>query len=158
MSVDKFQRQALIRRILAEEVIESQEALRNRLKAEGISVTQATISRDLGELGVVRVPIGRGRTRYVIPETLPGRPTPDQIHTVLRRFVLDIRGTQNLILLKTTPSAAPVVADLLDRLEWPELLGTISGEDTVLAVVQSSRQRKAVMMRIEQWRMRKVED
>ncbi len=152
MRSSKALRQQWIRRILAEEIIDSQQALRERLATFGITVTQATISRDLREMGVVRVPIGSGRTRYVVPEAMPTRPPPDQIHTVLRRFVIDVRGTHNLVLIKTTPSAAPVVADLLDRLEWPELLGTVSGEDTVLAVLKTARHRTRFIRRIEHWR------
>lgn len=152
-SVSKSLRQQWIREILDREVIGTHRDLQARLAARGLSVTQATISRDLREMGVVRIPIGRGRSRYVLPaSTPPPRPEPEEARSVFRQFVTDVRATGNLVLIKTTPSAAPAVADLLDRLAWPELLGTVAGEDTILAVLNSPRHRGEFLRKLDHLR------
>jgi transcriptional regulator of arginine metabolism len=153
MPISKTVRQQWIREILQQEVIGTHRDLLARLAARGVSVTQATISRDLREMGVVRIPIGRGRSRYVLPTPTPSpKPEPEQVRAVLQQFVTDVRATGNLVLIKTTPSAAPAVADLLDRLAWPELLGTVAGEDTILAVLNSARQRATFLRKLDRFR------
>ncbi|GBC84802.1 Arginine repressor [bacterium HR11] len=153
MPISKAVRQRWIREILEQEVIGTHRDLQARLAARGASVTQATISRDLREMGVVRIPIGRGRSRYVLPAPVPApKPEPEQVRSVFQQFIMDVRGTGNLVLIKTTPSAAPAVADLLDRLAWPELLGTVAGEDTILAVLNSARHRGEFIRKLDRFR------
>ncbi len=151
MPVSKAVRHQWIREILEREVIGTHRDLQARLAVRGVSVTQATISRDLREMGVVRIPLGRGRSRYVLPAPAL-KPEPEQVRSVLQQFVTDVRSTGNLVLIKTTPSAAPAVADLLDRLAWPELLGTVAGEDTILAVLNSARHRGAFIQKLDRLR------
>ncbi|HHV93803.1 MAG TPA: arginine repressor [Firmicutes bacterium] len=133
----KTKRQALILRLIREREIETQEELAELLRQEGIEVTQATVSRDVKELRLVKVPTGNGRYRYEAPyESTSG----DVLHRARRSFqdyVIEVNYTQNLIIIKTLSGTANAVAAAIDALRWPEILGTIAGDDTILVIVKA---------------------
>ena len=128
MALGKPQRQHRIARLLEEQVISSQVQLVELLATEGLNLTQATVSRDLEELGAVKVRIPGGAMAYAIPELAKDRVAPEE---VLRQV---LAHSANLAVLRTPPGSAHVVASALDRANLSDVLGTVAGDDTVLVV------------------------
>jgi transcriptional regulator of arginine metabolism len=132
----KAQRQHRIARLLEANSVASQPQLVELLAAEGVQATQATVSRDLEEMGAVLVRMPGGERTYAIPEHAWERPAPeDHLRRMLSDWVADIGCSGNLIVLRTPPGSAHVVGSALDRSGLPEILGTVAGDDTVLVVV-----------------------
>ena len=135
MSLGKPQRQHRIARLLEEQVISSQVQLVELLATEGLNLTQATVSRDLEELGAVKVRIPGGAMAYAIPELAKDRVAPEEVlKKVLGEFLVEAAHSANLAVLRTPPGSAHVVASALDRAGLPDVLGTVAGDDTVLVV------------------------
>jgi transcriptional regulator of arginine metabolism len=131
----KAQRQHRISRLLAEHEVTSQPQLVDLLAAAGMPATQATVSRDLDDLGAVKVRLPGGELAYAIPEFEPDRVAPhDHLRRVLGEWVADVSHSANLVILRTPPGCAHVVASALDRSGLPGLLGTVAGDDTLLCV------------------------
>jgi transcriptional regulator of arginine metabolism len=131
----KPQRQHRIARLLEEQVISSQVQLVELLADEWPALTQATVSRDLEELGAVKVRIPGGQMAYAIPELAKDRLAPeDVLKKVLGEFLVEAAHSANLAVLRTPPGSAHVVASALDRVGLSDVLGTVAGDDTVLVV------------------------
>jgi transcriptional regulator of arginine metabolism len=130
----KARRQAKILELIRTQVVETQEELAEALSREGIPVTQATISRDIKELQLTKVPTGDGRYRYAIPDEQAGGASWDKRRRIFRESVLGIEHSGNIIVVRALQGTAASVAYALDHLAWPEVLGTIAGEDTVFVV------------------------
>jgi transcriptional regulator of arginine metabolism len=131
----KAQRQHAITRLLARHQVTNQPQLVELLADEEIVATQATVSRDLEELGAVKVRVPGGDTVYAIPEYEPDRIAPqDHLRRVLGEWVAEVSHSGNLVVLRTPPGCAHVVASALDRSGLPGLLGTVAGDDTMLCV------------------------
>jgi len=131
----KAQRQHKIAVLLGRHQVMSQSQLVDLLSGEGVSATQATVSRDLEDLGAVKVRVSGGDTVYAIPEYEPDRIAPhDHLRRVLSEWVADVAVSQNLVVLRTPPGCAHVVASALDRSGLPGLLGTVAGDDTLLCI------------------------
>lgn len=135
----KNERQGKILSIIAREDIDTQELLMERLQREGISCTQATISRDIKQLHLIKEPVGRGRYRYAVSVRQSGLNVADKLHTIFRESVLSIDCAQNIVVVKTLLGLANGAAAALDSMELPYLVGTLAGEDTVLLVMRDSR-------------------
>lgn len=133
--LSKTQRQHLLAKLLAAHAVSSQEQLVALLAAEGVAATQATVSRDLDDLGAIKVRAGGGDTVYAIPELPKDQRAP---HELLRRaladWVVECTSSGNLVVLRTPPGTANVVGSALDRSALPEVLGTVAGDDTVLVI------------------------
>ena len=128
----KTQRQSAIRELLVTTAISNQDELRRKLASRGFQATQATLSRDIRELRLYKGPNG-----YSLPETAAPEPGPDDLPAIaemLTSFGLEIRQAQNLLILLTGRGAAQPVAAGIDDEEWPEVLGTIAGDNTVLII------------------------
>lgn len=135
----KVQRQQAIARLVARHAVTNQPQLVELLAADGIEVTQATVSRDLEDLGAVKVRVPGGDTVYAIPEFEPARIAPeDQLRRVLGEWVAEVRHSGNLVVLRTPPGCAHVVASALDRSAMDGLLGTVAGDDTLLCIAEES--------------------
>lgn len=135
MTLGKPQRQHRIARLLEEQVISSQVQLVELLATEGLNLTQATVSRDLEEMGAVKVRIPGGQMAYAIPELSKDRVAPEEVlKKVLGEFLVEAGHSANLAVLRTPPGSAHVVASALDRASLPDILGTVAGDDTVLVV------------------------
>ena len=135
MALGKPQRQHRIARLLEEQVISSQVQLVELLATEGMVLTQATVSRDLEELGAVKVRIPGGQMAYAIPELAKDRVAPEEVlKKVLGEYLVETAHSANLAVLRTPPGSAHVVASALDRAGLSEVLGTVAGDDTVLVV------------------------
>ena len=133
MTAAKQQRQRLIADWLRQHRIGSQEELVARLDLAGVPATQATVSRDLDELGAVRVR-GGGAIHYRLPEQFEGNQT-DRLDQLLAEWVSDIVAAGNLIVLRTPPGSANLVANALDAAGLEEVAGTIAGDDTIFVAL-----------------------
>ena len=126
--------------------ISSHEELRQLLEARGWEVTQATLSRDLREMGVVRAQ-GDSGARYMRPEMVAEDSKP-QLEQLLPQWFSRVDGVRELLVLHTLPSGAQPIAEALDSQGWPEVLGTLAGENTVLIICRSDEARSLVASRI----------
>lgn len=133
----KARRQAIIRRIIQEQPIDTQEALARALRAEGFQVTQATISRDIAEMGLVKLATAEGGYRWVLPPSpgLGSREALERARRAFREYVIGVDASLNVMVIRTLPGAAHAVAAAIDALQWPEALATLAGDDTILVVV-----------------------
>jgi transcriptional regulator of arginine metabolism len=145
---NKRERQTQILELVQARPISSQEELRRLLAGRGVEVTQATLSRDLRDLGLARVTTEDG-VRYVIPESLGDGSSP-ALDATLAQFLASIDGVSELIVLRTLPGGAQPVAEAIDATGWPEILGTIGGENTILVVCKSAEARMAVTRRLSE--------
>ena len=136
--MSKSQRQYLLAKILEEQAVSSQAQLVALLKSEGVDVTQATLSRDLEELGAVKVRVPVGDSVYAIPDNPTERVLPvDYLRRVLGEWLVEVSVSNNIVVLKTPPGSAHVVASAVDRAGLSEIIGTVAGDDTVLLVAAS---------------------
>jgi transcriptional regulator of arginine metabolism len=134
-TLGKPQRQHRIARLLEEQPVSSQVQLVELLAAEGVIATQATVSRDLEELGALKVRIPGGSMAYAIPEHSKDRPAPDDhLRRLLGEFVVEVAHSANLVVLRTPPGSAHVIGSAIDRAGFPEVLGTVAGDDTLVVV------------------------
>ena len=142
----KSDRHSAIRDLLVKSSVTNQDELRRKLAAKGYHVTQATLSRDIHELRLSKGPNG-----YVLPGSGDEDEDDDQpaIHEILQNFGLEARQAANLIVVVTRTSGAQPVAATIDYEEWPEVIGTIAGDDTVLVICEDPRKALAVKQRIE---------
>jgi transcriptional regulator of arginine metabolism len=147
--ITKKQRHQILRRILGEQAISDQVQLQAVLEAEGVVATQATVSRDLAEIGVVKVRIEKGYRYQCVDET-PANEWLERFKVMLTHFGSGVCGNGNLVLIKTTPGNANGVASTLDHLDWPDVLGTIAGDDTVLVVANGSEAGARLMIRLRE--------
>jgi transcriptional regulator of arginine metabolism len=138
--MNKSYRQGQILKFIRSQHLRTQEDLARALRAVGVQATQVTLSRDIRELGLVKTPDGYAQ---VAAEPASG---PD-VETLAREFVQDIRVAQNLLVLRTSPGHANSVAVALDHADWPEVTGTIAGDDTVLVVAPDSKTAAALRAR-----------
>jgi transcriptional regulator of arginine metabolism len=133
--VTKTQRQHRIERILESSAVTSQTQLVELLAADGVVATQATVSRDLEELGAVKVRVPGGETVYAIPELPKERLAPeDHLRRVFGDWVVEVASSANLVVLRTPPGSAHVVASALDRAGLSDIVGTVAGDDTLIVV------------------------
>jgi transcriptional regulator of arginine metabolism len=138
-TLGKPQRQHRIARLLEEQAISSQAQLVEMLASDGVVATQATVSRDLEELGAVKVRIPGGAMAYAIPEhAKEGTVSDDHLRRVIGEFVVEVAQSGNLVVLRTPPGSAHVVGSAIDRAGLPDILGTVAGDDTILVVCSDS--------------------
>jgi transcriptional regulator of arginine metabolism len=147
MGAQKRFRQGQILKLVSGEPVANQDDLRRRLVHLGMRVTQATLSRDLRELKLVKTTDGyRPLSAAAAEETAP----PQSLGRALKEFLLDIRPAQNMLVLKTPPGGAQPIAAAVDAEHWKEVAGTLAGDDTILIITTSSRARAAVQKRMEE--------
>lgn len=147
----KTQRHAAILRIVRGDTIGSQEQLRERLKAEGFAVTQATLSRDIRELGLAKIAAPDGGSRYAAsPDGSGGGGVRPQLEQLLPTMLVSADGVGPLLVLKTTTGGAQALGLALDGAGWSEVIGTIAGDDAILVIARSERARRAVQVRLKE--------
>lgn len=149
--VDKRIRQDKIREIITSRAIETQQLLTEALLEMDIEVTQATVSRDIKEMRLIKVTADGGRSRYACPNEEVNFPTKNRLEQLLAEAIIRIDSSENIIVLKTLPGTANAICAALDNAAWPEIIGTLAGDDTILVVVKpkeavaSCRQKIAAM-------------
>lgn len=135
----KTQRQHRIAELLAEEAVGSQDQLVDLLSDCGIRATQATVSRDLEDLGAVKVRSGGGASVYAIPDHPHDQVVPqDHLRRVFGEWVLSVAWSGNLVVLRTPPGSAHVVASAIDRAGLAEVLGCVAGDDTIMVIADEA--------------------
>lgn len=140
-------RQAAILDLVARHVVGSQEDLRQLLHGMGMDVTQATLSRDLRDLRLARV-AALGGVRYVLPESLAHDEDKPLLASLLPQLFAYVDGVGEMIVLHTVASGAQPIAEAIDQEDFPEVLGTIAGDDTILIVTRSAEARLALTQRL----------
>ncbi len=150
MSANKRYRQGQILKLISAESIHNQDELRRGLAHLKLRVTQATLSRDLTELQIVKTAQGYKPLSTATPESATGSGSPlTHLARALREFLMDLRPAQNILVLKTPPGGAQPIAAALDGEKWIEVAGTIAGDDTILIVTPNVRTRALVQKRME---------
>ena len=141
----KIQRHNAIKNLLVSTAVTNQDDLRRKLAVTGINVTQATLSRDIRELKLMKGPTG-----YALPNA-SGSENGDQpnLSDVMENFGLEVRQAQNLLVLITTLGGAQPVAAAIDYEEWQDVVGTVAGDDTVLIICQDAARAEAIRARLE---------
>ncbi|MHB9146068.1 MAG: arginine repressor [Symbiobacteriia bacterium] len=132
----KARRQMKIIELIRDDLIDTQEDLAQRLRAAGIQVTQATVSRDIKELQLLKVPTGDGRYRYAQPEEGTLTVQSERMLRIFRECILGVEHSGAMLVLTTLPATAPGVAEAVDGLRWREIIGTLAGERNVFVVVK----------------------
>ena len=145
--MNKGQRHMRIREIVTNNEIETQDELVDRLKQNGYNVTQATVSRDIKELHLVKVPLPDGRYKYSLPADQRFNPL-QKLQRALADSFVSIDGVAHFLMIKSLPGNGNAIAVLLDHLEWTEILGTLSGDDTILIICRREEDREVIKNRI----------
>jgi transcriptional regulator of arginine metabolism len=146
--MSKKERQAAILELVRARRVRSQEEMRHLLERRGHRATQATLSRDLRELRIVKVPGPDGRAYYT-PAVEPDEPDLLSLEQLVPQLVTGVQGVDNLLIVKTLAGGAQTIAEALDLADWPEVVGTVAGDDTILVVLQGAEARPAVVERLE---------
>ena len=142
----KARRQALIREIVETQSIQTQEELAQALSEHGMVVTQATVSRDIKEMHLLKVLAEDGSYRYATMEK-GDTGMNDRLIRMLADSVVDMNSANNLIVIHTLPGSAHVAGEAVDSLKWPEVIGTIAGDNTILVIVRSNEEVEEVVRR-----------
>ena len=145
----KTVRQVAILDIIEKQEIETQEELASALNARGIRVTQATVSRDIKELRLLKVMTPSGKYKYATGDQADNNLT-DRFIRMLAESLLSVSSANNLIVVKTLSGSANVAAEALDSMHWPEVLGTLAGDNTVLLIIRSNEETITVTSRIRE--------
>lgn len=145
----KPQRQHRIQRLLEDHAVSTQEQLVELLAADGVVATQATVSRDLEDLGAIKVRVPGGETVYAVPAMPRDAVAPEEhLRRVCSEWVVEVAHSANIVVLRTPPGSAHVVGSALDRTGLPDVLGTVAGDDTLLLVVAETATGQSVAHRI----------
>ena len=134
----KNDRQSMILEIISQENIETQEQLLSRLQERGITSTQATISRDIKQMHLIKEPVGHGVYKYAVSGNRTRLNFAEKLRTIFRESITSIDSAQNIVVIKTMPGLANGAAAALDGMEVPYLVGSLAGDDTVLLVLRDN--------------------
>ena len=129
-------RHARIKEIIENTIVETQEDLAEALRKQNIEVTQATVSRDIKEMMLIKIPTGDGRYRYAYPIEKNVIFSKSRMARMFQDSVIGLNFSENIIVIKTLPGTANAVASTLDYAKWPEIIGTVAGDDNILVVVK----------------------
>lgn len=146
----KNDRQNHLLQIITEESIETQEQLLERLRARGIKSTQATISRDIKELHLIKEPAGQGRYRYAVSAHRTKLNFADRLRTIFRESLLSVEYAQNIVVIKTMPGLAQGAASALDGMTIADMVGSLAGDDTVMIVMRDTESAAAFVVEIRE--------
>ncbi len=144
----KSVRQVAILDIIEKQCIETQEELAEALRARGIQVTQATVSRDIKELRLLKVLSADGSYKYATADKAENGMN-DRFIRMLAESLLSVAASGNLVVVKTLSGSANMAAEALDSMHWPEILGSLAGDNTILLVVRAGEEAPAVVARIK---------
>ena len=134
----KNERQAKILEIIAQEPIDTQEQLQERLQTQGITCTQATISRDIKQLHLIKEPIGQGRYRYTVSSQRNRLNVADKLRTIFRESIISVDFAQNIVVVKTMAGLANAAAAALDGMNVPYMVGTLAGDDPAFLLMRDT--------------------
>ena len=132
----KNDRQSRILEIIERESIDTQEQLQQRLQEMGITCTQATISRDIKQLHLIKEPIGQGKYRYAVSVQRNRLNVADKLRTIFRESIISVDYAQNIVVIKTMAGLANAAAAALDSMSVPYMVGSLAGDDTVILIMR----------------------
>ena len=141
-------RQAKLVELIKENIIETQEELKNKLQELGFNVTQATVSRDMNELGIVKIPDENGITRYKVGLTKNGE--SGALAYILRQATLNIACANNLIVIKTIPGMGSAAGAAIDSMNYSDVVGTLAGDDTLLIIVADNEKAEGLTEKLNE--------
>jgi transcriptional regulator of arginine metabolism len=144
--ISKRARQGRILALLQKSPVRSQEELASILKRDGIEATQATLSRDIRELGLIKV-----RGRYRNPGEFHPGPSDEGLRRVFEQYVIRTGVSGTIVMIQTSPGNAHSIGAVLDAAQWPEVLGTVAGDDTIFVLLRHGRFGKKVLERIREF-------
>ena len=133
----KIARHEKIKEIIESMVIETQDDLAQALRNSGIDVTQATVSRDIKELMLIKIPDASGGYRYAFPKEHGMILSQGRLERTFQDSIIGMRASENLVVVRSLPGTAQSVAYAIDYMKWPEVLGTVAGDDTIFVAVDS---------------------
>ncbi|HZW82472.1 MAG TPA: arginine repressor [Candidatus Deferrimicrobium sp.] len=145
----KARRQLKILELIENHGISTQEELAEKLGQNGFDVTQATVSRDIKELRLLKIPTGEDTYRYAAPSEKQHGNNLERLKRIVRDSVTSINHSENLIVIRTLPGNAMPLASLLDVSKWSEIIGTVGGDDTILVIVKPKEAVSLVVERLE---------
>ena len=147
--MSRANRQIRILDIISKHDIDTQEELVTYLKAEGFNVTQATVSRDIKEMNIIKTLATDGRHYKYVAREQKEKTSSDKFLNIFKNTVLSIRSAENLVVLRTEPGSAGPASELIDRLQYEEVLGVIAGDNTIFVAVDSLKNTEIVRQRLE---------
>jgi transcriptional regulator of arginine metabolism len=145
----KLLRHTKIKEIIENHVIETQEDLAVALRKQEIEVTQATVSRDIKELMLIKVPAGDGRYRYAFPVEQTAAFLQPRMERIFQDSVVGMDYSENIVVIKTLPGTAQAVAAAIDNTKWPNIIGTVAGDDNILVVVKPTDAVPRVIVKLQ---------
>ena len=151
MNKSTIQRQRLIAEFIDSQTISSQNQLKGLLKKNNIIITQATLSRDLNELGAVKKRLKNGRLVYLLPQNQDNNAQFKIAIKALNDFVIEVQPVSNQVVVKTTTAAAQVIAESIDNLYLDEIVASIAGDNVVLVITADQKNAKLVAKAIEEY-------
>lgn len=134
----KNDRQRRILEIVEREAIDTQEQLQQRLQEQGVTCTQATISRDIKQLHLIKEPVGQGRYRYTVSSQRNRLNVADKLRTIFRESIISVDFAQNIVVVKTMAGLANAAAAALDGMNVPYMVGTLAGDDTAFLLMRDT--------------------
>ena len=134
----KNDRQAMILEIISQENIETQEQLLSRLQERGVSSTQATISRDIKQMHLIKEPVGHGVYKYAVSGNRTKLNFAEKLRTIFRESITSIDSAQNIVVLKTMPGLASAACSALDNMDISYMVGSLAGDDTAFLVMKDT--------------------
>ena len=146
----KNNRQAMILEIISQENIETQEQLLSRLQARGINSTQATISRDIKQMHLIKQPAGQGVYRYAVSANRNRLNFAEKLRTIFRESITSIAYAQNIVVIKTMPGLASAACSALDNMELPYVVGSLAGDDTAFLLMKDTESAEAFCEEIKE--------
>ncbi|MBQ2739146.1 MAG: arginine repressor [Oscillibacter sp.] len=146
----KNDRQAMILEIIAQENIETQEQLQNRLLERGVRCTQATISRDIKQMHLIKEPMGHGAYKYAVSSNRTKLNFAEKLRTIFRESITSIDHAQNIVVLKTMPGLASAACSALDNMEISYMVGSLAGDDTAFLVMRDTESAESFCRELEE--------
>lgn len=146
----KNNRQAMILEIISQENIETQEQLLSRLQERGISSTQATISRDIKQMHLIKQPAGQGVYKYAVSDNRTRLNFAEKLRTIFRESITSIAYAQNIVVIKTMPGLASAACSALDNMELPYMVGSLAGDDTAFLLMKDTESAEAFCQEIKE--------
>ena len=146
----KNDRQAMILEIIAQENIETQEQLQGRLLERGVRCTQATISRDIKQMHLIKEPVGHGVYKYAVSSNRTKLNFAEKLRTIFRESITSIDSAQNIVVLKTMPGLASAACSALDNMEIEYMVGSLAGDDTAFLVMRDTQSAESFCREIEE--------
>ena len=143
----KSKRHTKILEIINSKEIETQEELAEELKREGFDVTQATVSRDIKNLKLIKVQSTSGKSKYVV-SNLEEKNIIDRLSNILANTVLSVENVDKMVVIKTITGSAPITAEAIDNLESADIAGTVAGDNTIFILVRSIKSAEELVMKI----------